>query len=226
MTSVPWHGDPLRMPSLDHRLLMLHFLLHNIPLCQAGTWHVTMCIITITSCLPVRDAGFFRTTGFLFIWTFLFCLAESAKDLSVNFICLFKEPDLNFIDLFYLLLLLLLVLTPIYVALVLPSISAHCVLVQQTALFIFAFKGVRKIHPTVPVAVPATLFRKWERTACNTFSILSGEPSTVSQSSTGAHTKKIAATWYHTLYGGHWLPPSSGTSGSPTCWVSCRLGQL
>ena len=92
---------------------------------------------------------------------------------------------------------------------------------SQTALFIFAFKGVKKIHPTVPVAVPATLFRKWERTACNTFSILSGEPSTASQSSTGAHTKKIAATWYHMLYGGHWLPPSSGA-----CWVSCRLGQL
>ena len=131
MTSVTWHGHPLRMPSLGHRLFMFHFLLHNIPLCQAGTWDVTMCIITITSCLSVRDAGFFRTTGFLFIWAFLFCLAESAKNLSINFICLFKEPDLNIIDLFYFLLLLLLVLTPICAALVLPSISAHCVLVQH-----------------------------------------------------------------------------------------------
>ena len=89
-----------------------------------------MCIITITSCLLVRDAGFFRTIGFLCIWAFLFCLAESAKDLAMNLICLFKEPDLNFIDLFYLLLLLL-VLTPMYVALVPPSTSAHCVPVQH-----------------------------------------------------------------------------------------------
>ena len=44
-----------------------------------------------------------------------------------------------------------------------------------------------------------------------------------SQCSTGAHTERIAATQYHVLYGGHWLPPSSGVSGSSTCWVSCRL---
>ena len=30
-------GGPLRMSPLDHRLLILHFLLHNGPRCQAGT---------------------------------------------------------------------------------------------------------------------------------------------------------------------------------------------
>ena len=41
------------------------------------------------------------------------------------------------------------------------------------------------------------------------------------------HSKRIAATRYHDmLYGDHWLPPSSGATGSSTCWVSCRLFQL
>ena len=56
--------------------------------------------------------------------------------------------------------------------------------------------------------------------------MLLGEPSTASQSSTGAHTERIAATQNHMLSGGHWLPPSSGASGSPTGWVSCRLHRL
>lgn len=43
----------------------------------------------------------------------------------------------------------------------------------------------------------------------NAFSFLSRESSTASQCSTGAHAESIVATWYHMLYGGPWLPPSS-----------------
>ena len=71
--------------------------------------------------------------------------------------------------------------------------------------------------------VHATLFSKRELTAYNAFSMLYHEPSTSSHSSTGAHAKKVAATWHHMLYGGHGLPPSSGVSGSSTCWVSHQL---
>ena len=56
--------------------------------------------------------------------------------------------------------------------------------------------------------------------------MLSGDLSTASQSSTGAQAERITATWYYKLYGGHWLPPSSGASGSSICWASCRLHQL
>ena len=44
--------------------LMLHFLLHNRPHCQAGTHSFLMFIVTFSYCLTVRDAGFFRATGF------------------------------------------------------------------------------------------------------------------------------------------------------------------
>ena len=63
-------------------------------------------------------------------------------------------------------------------------------------------------------------------TTSNIFSVLSREPSITFQSSTRAQAERIIATQYHMLYGGHWLPPSSGASGSSTCWVSCRLRQL
>lgn len=64
------------------------------------------------------------------------------------------------------------------------------------ALSIFAFRAVRKIHPTVP----GSLCSKRELTACNAFSMLAGKPSTTSQSSTGAHTSRITTTQYHVLY--------------------------
>ena len=92
-----------------------------------------------------------------------------------------------------------LALMPIYVALVL-SISAHCTPAQHRTLSIFVFRAVRKIHPTEPAAVCAALFCKRELTACNAFSKLSSEPSTASQSSTGAHTNRITSTEYHMLY--------------------------
>ena len=56
--------------------------------------------------------------------------------------------------------------------------------------------------------------------------MLASGPSVASLSSTGAHAQRIAATWYHMLYGGPWLPPSSEASGFSTCWVSCWLHQL
>ena len=52
-------------PLLGLRLLMLHFLLHSGPRCQVGTHRLITFIITVTYCLAVRDAGFFRATGFL-----------------------------------------------------------------------------------------------------------------------------------------------------------------
>ena len=116
---------------------------------------------------------------------------------------------------------------PIYIVLVLPSTSAHCTAAwHHTDKSIFASRSVRKIHPMVPAAVYATLFVKRELTTCNGFSMLSGDPSSASQSFTRAHAKKIEATWYHMLYGGHWFPSSGGASGPPTCWVSCLLCQL
>ena len=94
---------------------------------------------------------------------------------------------------------------------------------SQRALSIFAFRAVRKIHPMVPAAICTTLFGKQELTTSNIFTMLSSELSTTSQSSTGAQAERITATQNHMVYGGHWLPPSSGASGSSTCWVSCRL---
>ena len=49
------------MSLLGHRLLMLQFLMHNRPHCQVETHSLIMFSITIT----VRDAEFFRATGFL-----------------------------------------------------------------------------------------------------------------------------------------------------------------
>ena len=55
------HTDgPLKMPPLGRRLLMLQFLLHNVPHIQTETHSLIMFIITITYLLTVRDAGFFR----------------------------------------------------------------------------------------------------------------------------------------------------------------------
>ena len=57
-------GGPSRMSLLCHRLLMLQFLTHNRPHCQVETHSLIMFNITIT----VRDAEFFRATGFLSIY--------------------------------------------------------------------------------------------------------------------------------------------------------------
>ena len=52
------------------------------------------------------------------------------------------------------------------------SCTLHTSAASQRALFIFTFKAVKKIHPTVPAAVCAALFGKWELFTYNTFSIL------------------------------------------------------
>ena len=52
-------------PIFGLRLLMLHFLLHSGPRCQVGTHGVITFIITVTYHLTVRDAEFFKATGFL-----------------------------------------------------------------------------------------------------------------------------------------------------------------
>ena len=63
------------------------------------------------------------------------------------------------------------------------SSSSECLctlrtsVVSRSTLPIFAFRAVRKIHPTVPAAVCAILFIKWELTACNAISMLFGDPS-------------------------------------------------
>ena len=53
------------------------------------------------------------------------------------------------------------------------------------------------------MVVQAALSGKWELTTCNAFSRLTRDPSTTFQSSTGAHTKRTAATRYHMLCCGH-----------------------
>ena len=92
------------------------------------------------------------------------------------------------------------------------------------AFSMFAFKAVNKIHLTMLAAVHICWFT-WQGRAhrLNVFSILSGDPFTASQSSIGAHAERTMATRYHMLCGGHWLPPSIGASGSPTCWVKIYL---
>ena len=55
--------------------------------------------------------------------------------------------------------------------------TLHTSVASQSALPIFTFRAVRKIHPTVSAAVCAILFGKWELTACNAISLLSGDPS-------------------------------------------------
>ena len=92
------------------------------------------------------------------------------------------------------------------------------------AFSMFAFKAVNKIHLTMLAAVHICWFT-WQGRAhrLNVFSILSGDPFTASQSSIGAHAERTMATRYHMLCGGHWLPPSIGASGSPTCWVKISL---
>ena len=109
----------------------------------------------------------------------------------------------------------------IYVALVLPSVcTLHAGAAFQRALSMFAFRTVRKIHPTVPAAVCAALFSKRELTA--TFSMLSGDLLAVFHRS--PRQEDLGHRVPHALWGP--LAPSSGASGSPTCWESCRLCQL
>ena len=175
-------GGFLRMSPLGHRLLILHSLLHNRPHCQAGTHSLIMSIVTFSYCLTVRDAGFFRATGFCSDANI--CCSSSSKHLH--------------------------------------TLSTG----MATWRGIFTFRAAREIHPMGPAAVHVTLFGKWELTASNDFSLLSGDLSTTSQSYTGAHMERIAATWDHMLSHSHWLPPSGGASGSPACWVYCQLCQL
>ena len=107
----------------------------------------------------------------------------------------------------------------IYVALGLQSVcTLHAGVAFQRALSMFAFRTVRKIHPMVPAAVCSANGNSLPPFQCYRV--------TCSQSSTGAQAKRISVTGYHMLSGGPWLPPSSGASGSPTCWESCRLCQL
>ena len=176
-------GGPSRMSLLGHWLLMLQFLTHNRPHCQVETHSLIMFNITIT----VRDAEFFRATGFL----------------------------------------------SIYVTVVLSSVSVHCVLVWHCVghnpYLPSRQSGKSTLPPhytSMPAVVHVTLFSKWEFAAYNAFSMLSSELPIASLSSTRAHAKRTAAMWYHMLYGGHWLSPSSEASGSPTCRVSCQLSQL
>ena len=113
---------------------------------------------------------------------------------------------------------------PIYIALVLPSISAHCTLAQHHGEY-YPYSPSRQSGKPTPWCHSSQyhLFAKKELTACNAVWTLSSELSTASQSSTRAHAKRMAATRYHMFYGSHWLPPSSGASGSSTSRVSCWL---
>ena len=98
----------------------------------------------------------------------------------------------------------------------------------------FTFKVVRKVQLTVPAEVCATLSSKWELTTYNTFSVLSGELPIASQSSSGAQTKRIAATYYMVANGfllpveyqallsaGYPANYAKGIPDQPVCDASC-----
>ena len=133
------HIDPLRMPTLGHRLLLLHFLLKCASL-PSMDWHSHK--VPHHRCLPLCCQRCWVLQGHG-----------------------------------------VLALMPIYIALVLPSFSAYYAPEQHRhqVRSIVTFKAVRKIHPTVPAAISATLISKWELTASKDFSVLSSDPSTVIQ---------------------------------------------
>ena len=169
-------GGPLRMSPLDHRLLILHFLLHNEPCCQAGTCSLITSTITVNNHLTVRVTGFFRAIGFFSNAT-LHC-SSSSKHL--------------------------------------------CTLCTGVAS-----QRTRSNSP-LGQSGKSTPQCQWQsEPPClangNSPSVTSFQcylVTTASQSSTGAYVKRITATWYHMLYGSHWLPPSSGASGFSACLVS------
>ena len=100
-------------------------------------------------------------------------------------------------------------------------------LALQRLLPLLVFRAIRKICPTVPAAVYAALFSKEELTTFVTPSQCSLVNRPLPPSLPPEPTpERTTVTQYHILSGGHWLPPSSGASGSPTLWVSCQLRQL
>ena len=86
--------------------------------------------------------------------------------------------------------------------------TLHSGRASQRARSVFAFRAVRKICPMVSVTFPCHLFSKRELTTCNTFSVLSREPSTAPQSSTTAQAQMITATSYHMVATGFPHPGS------------------
>ena len=89
---------------------------------------------------------------------------------------------------------------PVFIALVLPSVSAHCTLAWHCIGH----------HPYSPPGQSGRSFPRFQCSLCRlvwqtgthclyAFSKLSGEPSTTSQSSTGTHAERIAVTWYQML---------------------------
>ena len=104
--------------------------------------------------------------------------------------------------------------------------TLHTSVASVRALSIFALSAVRKIYFMVPVAVHATLFCKWELTAHNAFSVLSSDPSTASQSSTGTHTERarLPGTTYYVVSTDflHPLEPQAPLpAGYPANYANC-----
>lgn len=167
--------DAPRSPG--HRLLVLHFLLHNRSLISNNLWaHNTHHQLSIPN--NVR-------------------LHVPQGNAALDPACIFVAPA--------------------------PLLSLkfmHLCSITESTIHI-CLQGNQQNPPTLPAAVCATLSSNQKFTACNTSSILSSDPSTISQSSKGAHVERTIATRYHILCGSHWLPHSIGAPGSPTYWVSC-----
>ena len=75
-----------------------------------------------------------------------------------------------------------------------------------------------------PMVGHATLSGKWELTTCNAFSMLSGEMSTTSQSSSRTHTEGIIATRYHMVVSGFPQPMEPQAllpAGHPVDFSNC-----
>ena len=141
-------------PTPGRRLLLLPVLLHNRPLCQAGT----RSLIAFTTVISVSQCS-------------------SSPSLS-------EMPRLQGHG--------VLALTPVYTALVLPSVSAHRALGHLVGHCPYWLSG--QSGKSTPWCRPCRLFGKRELTTYNTLSVLSGDVSTASQSSTGAQAARITAT--------------------------------
>ena len=104
-----------------------------------------------------------------------------------------------------------LALPPVYVALVLPSVSAHCALVRH-CIGHCPYSPPGQSGRSTPrcSGSPCHLVRRTGTHALNTFSMLSGDPSATSQSSTRAHAENHSHTVPHAM----WWPLASSIQWS------------
>ena len=204
-------GAPWECPPLGYRLLMLHFLLHSGLTVKQGPAvsqrsSSTSLVSQYSSSLSLTTSlsEVLGSSGLQGSCSRLYSVAQTVKHLSTMWetrvLSLGREDALE------------------------KEMAIHSSTIAWKIPW--TEEPGRQIHGVAKsrtwLSDFTTLFGKWELTACNAFSRLSDNPPTTSQSSTTAHTKRIMATWYHMPPSGHWLPPSSGASGSSIHWISAN----